>query len=81
MPGDLLREMRKLAKETGLSIADAMRQSMKLGAPLLRQVAGGRITNVDPLPGDQARALYRQPDDDAEGIRIFMKAQSAQVEE
>ena len=81
MPSDLLREMRKLAKESGLSIADTMRQSMKLGAPLLRQLVGGRVTNVDPLSEDRAQALYSQPDDDTDGIKVFMAAQAIKAED
>jgi hypothetical protein len=37
MPNDLLDEVRQTAKATGLSMADAMRQSMKLGLPKLRE--------------------------------------------
>jgi len=37
LPNDLLSEVRQTAKETGLSMADAMRQSMKLGLPKLRE--------------------------------------------
>jgi hypothetical protein len=37
MPADLVREVRQTAKVTGLSMADAMRQSMKLGLPKLRE--------------------------------------------
>jgi hypothetical protein len=37
LPTDLLDEVRRTASETGLSMADAMRQSMKLGLPKLRE--------------------------------------------
>ena len=37
LPVDLLHEVRQTAKATGLSMADAMRQSMKLGLPRLRE--------------------------------------------
>jgi len=37
LPSDLLKEIRKTAKATGLSLADTMRQSIKLGAPKLRE--------------------------------------------
>ena len=36
VPNDLLVEVRQTAKATGLSMADAMRQSMRLGLPKLR---------------------------------------------
>jgi hypothetical protein len=82
LPPELLGEVRKAAKETGLSLADAMRQSMKLGLPKLReQLATGRITNVTPLPDRVARHLYAQADDDAEAISLFMAAQSKGIDE
>jgi hypothetical protein len=37
MPSDLLDEVRRTAKATGLSMADAMRPSMRLGLPRLRE--------------------------------------------
>jgi len=37
LPPDLLAEVRRTAKATGLSMADAMRQSMKLGLPKLKE--------------------------------------------
>ena len=48
LPADLLKEVRKAAKKTGLSMADAMRQSMKLGLPKLveRNRTKGRVINV-----------------------------------
>ncbi len=82
MPSDLLTEMRNTARDTGLSMADAMRQSMKLGLPKLReQLTCTRVTNVSPWPKELAKALYSQPDDDIDGIKLFMAAQSADIEE
>jgi hypothetical protein len=37
MPADLLVQIRRTAKETGLSLAEAMRQSMQLGLPKLQE--------------------------------------------
>ena len=37
LPPALLGEVRQTAKETGLSLADAMQQSLKLGLPKLRE--------------------------------------------
>ena len=77
-----LGEVRKTAKDTGLSLADAMRQSLKLGLPKLREQWGiGRVTNVEPLPAKVARQLYSEPEDDAEAIQLFMAAQARVVEE
>jgi hypothetical protein len=76
-PPDVLGEMKQAAKQTGLSIADVMRQSAKIGLPkLLEQLGSPRVTNVDPLPDNVARALYSKRDDDAEVTRAFMAAQS-----
>jgi hypothetical protein len=82
IPAEFLDELREVAKETGLSTADIIRQSAKLGLPKLRkQMASGRITNVAPLSDSAARALYAQPEDDAEDIRVFMEAQAKAVQE
>ena len=83
LPEDLYREIQRAAKETDLSTADAIRQSIKLGLPALREKlsATGRVTNVEPLPDKVARRLYAQPEDDEEAIRQFMRAQATVVEE
>jgi hypothetical protein len=82
VPPDLLLEVRRTAKETGLSLAEAMRQSLRLGLPKLRdQLAVGRVTNVEPLLPAAARRLYSIPDDDEAEIRLFMAAQAMSVEE
>jgi len=56
VPEDLLGEVRKTAKETGLSIADAMRQSMKLGLPRLREQLA--TTKVKPMTAEEARRAF-----------------------
>jgi hypothetical protein len=79
MPPDLLGEVRQAAKRTGLSMADVIRQSAKLGLPALCEQLGQqneRVTNVDPLPKAVLQRIYSQRDDDEEGIRTFIKAQS-----
>jgi hypothetical protein len=82
MPADFLNEMKQAAKATGLSTAAAIRQSAKLGLPkLLEEMGTGRVTNVAPLPDKVARALYAEPEDDADGIRRFMAAQSKSIQE
>ena len=82
LPDDLIQEARQAANEAGLSLPYAMCQSLQLGLPRLReQLAGGRITNVAPWPDNIARALYAQPDEDAEAIQQFMAAQPETGEE
>jgi hypothetical protein len=76
MPLDLLDELRKAAKQTGLSTAATFRQSAKLGLPkLLEQMGAGRVTNVAPLPDRVARKLYAQREEDMASIRRFIAAQ------
>lgn len=65
VPVDLYKQMRKAAKETGLSIADIMRQSLRAGFPrICEQLGTGRITNVEPLPDKVAQRLYSRREDD-----------------
>lgn len=79
---ELYKEIQETAKQTRLSYAEAIRQSLALGIPTLRERLGAeRITNVSPLPEAEARALYALPEDDAESIKLFTKAQSSGVTE
>ena len=82
LPKEYCAELRDAAGKTGLSMADIIRQSSKLGLPLLlEQLGPARITNVPPLPAKIARALYSQPESDAEGIERFMAVQAKSVQE
>lgn len=56
VPEDLLTEMRNAAKETGLSVADAMRQSMKLGLPKLREQLA--TNKLKPMTAEEARRAF-----------------------
>jgi hypothetical protein len=78
MPKELLSEVRRAAKKTGLSMADTMRQSMKLGLDrLVRNLAPEpRITNVDPLPNNVLDRYYSRPERDEAGIDQLIKAQA-----
>src|SRR6266699_3277342 len=59
LPSDLLREIRKTAKATGLSMADTMRQSIKLGAPKLReQLVPAKLK---PFTREEVRRAYDTP--------------------
>lgn len=81
MPVEFLGELRKAARETGLSTASVIRQSAKLGLPkLLEQMGAGRVTNVTPLPDKVARELYDQRKDDTDSIRKFIRAQPKDAE-
>ncbi len=75
-PADVLGEMKHAAKQTGLSTADIIRQSAKLGLPkLLEQMGAGRVTNVEPQPESVAGKLYAERGEDMVCIRRFIAAQ------
>jgi hypothetical protein len=79
LPEDLYKEIRTAAKKTGLSMADVLRQSSKMGMPaLLQQFGAEPLTNVEPLPDKVLEKLYQQRDDEAgdpEGLRKLMASQ------
>jgi hypothetical protein len=78
----LAREVAKAAKVTGLSRAELMRQAIAFGLPTVVKALGKaprRITTVNPLPRKQAKALYRQQDDDHQEVRNLMAAQRFEV--
>jgi len=59
MPADLLGEMRHAARRTHLSMADAMRQSMRLGLPrLIEQLSDNPLK---PFTAEECRLAYRTP--------------------
>lgn len=50
VPEDLMVEVRKVAKSTHLSLADAMRQSMRLGLPkLVEQLSADPLAGLKPF--------------------------------
>jgi hypothetical protein len=62
VPTDLLKAVRKTANETGLSLADTMRQSIKLGLPRLRD----QLSTLKPFTAQEAtRAFGPNPEFDA----------------
>lgn len=82
MDEELAREVAKAAEETGLSRAELMRQALAFGLPKVVKALRRnpvRITAVEPWPARQARALYRQEDDDAPQIRRLLTAQTFEV--
>ena len=78
MPKELLGQVRRAARKTGLSMADTMRQSMKLGLDRLVRELGPppRLTNIDPLPDDVLERYYARPERDEAGIDRLIKAQA-----
>ncbi|MGD0813052.1 MAG: hypothetical protein ABSA83_05570 [Verrucomicrobiota bacterium] len=62
MPPDLIGEVRQASQDLGLSMADIMRQSMKLGLPRLRdQLSPDPLRNLKPLSRAESRRCYQHP--------------------
>lgn len=78
MPADLLADIRSAARDTGLSQADVVRQSVKAGLSQVRKryVSAGRVTNVEPLPDRVLKRIYRRPERDEKGVERLTKAQA-----
>jgi len=58
MPRDLLEDVRQTAKSTGLSMADAMRQSMKLGLPKLREQLS--TAPIRPFTAKEIKSAFKR---------------------
>jgi len=59
MPEDLLQEVRHAAKKTGLSMADTMRQSMRLGLSKLAENLS--VEKRAPMTVQERELLYSTP--------------------
>jgi len=70
MPEDLLGEVRETAAATGLSVAAAMRQSMKLGLPRLRRQLAPRAAVKPFTQAEAKRAFGPDPEGDAIAARL-----------
>jgi hypothetical protein len=57
VPPDLLADVRETAKQTGLSVADAMRQSIKMGLPKLKRQLARPDTLKPFTPAESRRAF------------------------
>ena len=71
LPPDLLKEIRKTAKETGLSLAEAMQQSIKRGAPKLREDLAREspiMSGFKPLSKAQPKRLWGKPDPEFDAL-------------
>jgi len=78
IPSVLLKELRRTAKETGLSLADTMRQSMKLGLPRLReQLSKGPLNVLTP----EESQLAFSPDPEWDGLESAMARMPIRLQE
>ena len=66
LPRELLKEVRQSAKKTGLSLAETMRQSMKLGLPQLTD----KLTNGHrgPLTKEECQQCWGGPGDEFDAL-------------
>jgi len=73
-----------VCRQSRVSFNRVVALCVKKALPEVREALSAhasRITNVDPLPDKVAKKLYRQADDDADSIKMFMAAQVKTVEE
>ena len=69
VPADLLGEVRQASQDLGLSMADIMRQSMKLGLPKLREkLSPNPLKNLTPLSRAESRRCYQQPNPEFDAL-------------
>ena len=79
MPPQLLGECRKVARQSGLSVADTMRQSLKLGWPKLRQQLA-RTAELKPFTSAESRRAFA-PDPEWDGLEAAMARLPVKVQE
>ena len=60
LPKDLYDEVKRTAEKTNLSIADPIRQSIKLGLPALQQQLSG--LKLKPMTEEECRQAWEVPD-------------------
>jgi hypothetical protein len=70
IPPELLEEIRTAARDTGLSQADVMRQSMKAGLPKVRKQFQAE-RKLKPLTKEEARRAYA-PDPEWDKLEAHM---------
>jgi hypothetical protein len=69
VPSDLLREVRKAAQKTGLSMADTMRQSIKLGLPnLVEQLSPDFFKSLKPFTAEETRRCFETPNPEFDAL-------------
>ena len=67
MPEDLYEEVRRIAARTGLSMADTMRQSVRLGLPKLEEQLSLR-PELKPFTRDEIRRAYEVPNPEFDAL-------------
>jgi hypothetical protein len=84
LPDEDAKAVALVCRESRASFNRVVALCVRKALPAVREALAsdpGRLTNIDPLPRNVAKRLYKQPDDDADAIRMFMGAQVTSVEE
>jgi len=69
VPPELLGEVRQASQDLGLSMADIMRQSMKLGLPKLREkLSPDPLKTLKPLSKAESRRCYQRPNPEFDAL-------------
>ncbi len=66
LPEDLYRDIRRTARQTNLSIADTIRQSIKLGLPRVIEVLSSDL--VRPMSHEERRRCYEGPNPEFDAL-------------
>jgi hypothetical protein len=75
IPSDLLKDLRKAAQQSGLSMADTMRQSMKLGLPgVVERLAPDPLSNLKPLTPEESNRCFARPDPEFDPLAAYCAA-------
>ena len=72
LPAELSKAIRKAAKQTGLSMADTMRQSIRLGLPKL--VDKLSLEELKPLTEEECRKCWEMPDPEFDALAAHCAA-------
>ena len=84
LPDEDAKAVAVVCQESRASFNRVVSLCVRKALPAVREALAadaGRVTNVDPLPANTAKRLYKERDDDADAIRLFMAAQVVDVEE
>jgi hypothetical protein len=82
VPADLLKEVRKAAQKTGLSMADTMRQSIKIGLPdLVERLSSDLLKNLKPFTPEESRRCFATPDPEFDALAAHCAALPAPIPE
>ncbi|HEY5915641.1 MAG TPA: hypothetical protein VJA21_34075 [Verrucomicrobiae bacterium] len=66
LPADLYGDIRRTAKQTSLSMADAIRQSLRLGLPVLREKLAAE--HVKPFSKAECRQSWEVPNEEFDAL-------------